>query len=91
MILHKPHKIEKIWYAVLLLLLLLVVVVVVVVVFNWNANGFLPGGSGTTIRHITQSYTYNKTNEKMQEKKKLSFKEAVEAYRVVGCRGSQIV
>jgi hypothetical protein len=29
------------------------------VLFNGTANGFLPCGSGTTIRHDTQKYTYH--------------------------------
>jgi hypothetical protein len=37
-------------YKILLLVLLL---------FNWTANGVLPGGSGTTIRHNTQQYAYH--------------------------------
>jgi hypothetical protein len=28
-------------------------------VFKRTANGFLPGGSGTAIRHNTQKYTYH--------------------------------
>jgi hypothetical protein len=41
--------------------------------FNWTANGFLPGGSGTTIRHITQNTPHSKkhrnktTNNKQKE------------------------
>jgi hypothetical protein len=29
--------------------------------FNSTADGFLPGGSGATIRHITQKYAYHTT------------------------------
>jgi hypothetical protein len=81
--------------------------------FNWTANGFLPSGSSTTIRHntkihivhkishhtqtkhSTQSYTNNKGHishdEYNTKKLKLSLQQAVEAYRVVWCRGSHVV
>jgi hypothetical protein len=43
----------------LLLLLLL---------FNGTANGFLPGGSGITMRHNTQKYTSHKITHHAQKK-----------------------
>jgi hypothetical protein len=34
---------------------------IIYLLFNYTANGVLPGGSGTTIRHNTQKYTTHKT------------------------------
>jgi hypothetical protein len=31
----------------------------ILLLFNWTANGFLPGGSDTTMRHNTHKYTYH--------------------------------
>jgi hypothetical protein len=31
----------------------------ILLLFNWTANGFSPGGSGTKRRHNTQKYTYH--------------------------------
>jgi hypothetical protein len=38
--------------------------------FIWTANGFVPGGSGTTIRHSTQNNTphSNKTQHRKLQK-----------------------
>jgi hypothetical protein len=36
-------------------------VVIIILQFNSNANGLLPDGSGTTMRHNTQKYTYHTT------------------------------
>jgi hypothetical protein len=30
--------------------------IIIILLFNWTANGFLPGGSGTTIRHNLQMH-----------------------------------
>jgi hypothetical protein len=49
-------------HTLLLLLLLL---------FIWTANGFVPGGSGTTVRHNTQNNTpHSKHNTQNYKKRK---------------------
>jgi hypothetical protein len=40
-----------------LLVQILLLLLLLLLLFNWIANGFLPGGSGTTLRHITQNIT----------------------------------
>jgi hypothetical protein len=37
-------------------------------VFNWTANGFLPSGSGTTIRHNTKMHISHKISHHAQTK-----------------------
>jgi hypothetical protein len=44
--------------------------ILLLLLFIWTANGFVPGGSGTTIRHITQNNTpqSNKTQHTKLQK-----------------------
>jgi hypothetical protein len=35
------------------------IIIIIIIIINQTENGILPGGSGTTVRHNTQKYTYH--------------------------------
>jgi hypothetical protein len=75
---------------------------IIYLLFNWTANGFLPGDSGTTIKYNTilkQNTAYKATQtikdalhttEYSAKKVKLSLWQAVEVYRDVKCQLSHM-
>jgi hypothetical protein len=49
---------------------IIVIIIIIIIIIILTANGFVPGGSGTTIRHNTQNNTprSNKTQHTKLQK-----------------------